>query len=190
VFCVPCGQTVHNCLCKSKRTRYQLIDISGPEFENVNVLGHDDGEVGQAEFDAASPELLALGMPVVYHPQAVVYSRRHQAPWTRPEDDTERAREPRSSTLTIEAANPRDLIQVHRARCTSAAGWMSQHIDHDAKFRSVGQFQSKANDAAGIPTGGRDQASLLQLERCSEWMRARAREHCDRHNEEVPTWAR
>jgi superfamily II DNA or RNA helicase len=47
-FCIPCGQTVYNCMCKSKRTRYQLIDISGPEFDRVNVLGHDDGEVGQA----------------------------------------------------------------------------------------------------------------------------------------------
>lgn len=190
VFCVPCGQTTSNCMCKSKRTRYQLIDISGPEFDNVNVLGHDDGEVSEPELTTASPELLSLGIPEVYHPQTVVYSRRHQAPWTRPEDDTERSREPRGSTLTVEAANPRDLIQVFRARCTSAAGWMSKHIDHDAKFRSVGQFQNKANDAVGIPTGGRDQASLLQLERCAEWMRARVLEHCDRHSEEMPSWVK
>ena len=80
-------------------------------------------------------------------------------------------------------------METYRARLRQTAGWMEKHIGHDERFISVGLFQANANDAGGIPKGGRDQATARQLATVSDWMSARVREHCKDHGEQVPAWA-
>lgn len=186
--CVACALSETDCTCQTRRSRYQLIDISAPEFDNVNVIGQSDGKVTEPELRSATPELLGLGVPEVYHPGAVVYSRRHQAPWTRPAAPAEESRSAPTATVTMEPAGPRDLVEVYRSRMHQAAKWMHVHIGHDSRYSSVEHFQSLANKEAFIPKGGRDQALPKQLKVAARWMCARIVEHCEHHGEEAPIW--
>jgi hypothetical protein len=67
---------------------------------------------------------------------------------------------------------------------------MSNHLEHDGRYATIGVFQGMANDAAGIPTGGRDLGTPEQLARCEDWMLARIREHGESHNCGIPKAAR
>lgn len=188
--CAQCGQPLPcGCItCFPPRgpagRRYELIDLSSPEFRSASVLGHDDGEVLGSELSAAVDELMALGIPAPYHPRAVVFGRRYRPPTPRYADP-----EP-SGGVTVEEAHPRDLNRAHRAQIDQAARWMAGHVGHDARYDTAGQFQYMANEVAFIRKGGRDQASPKQLRTCARWMCARIVEHCEQHGEAIPSWAR
>ena len=66
---------------------------------------------------------------------------------------------------------------------------MERHIRHVGRYRNVGEFQAKINDAGHIPTGGRDLASIRQLAAASSWACKQIREHCRARGESVPLWA-
>lgn len=193
--CQRCGRPKLDCICPPPppppRPRYEVMDLSRPEFHGANVLGHDDGEVTSSELDQALGELTGLGIPVPYHPRVVVWGRRHSTAPARRYAPTaaDPAPAPEPKTPTVTEANPRELNRMHRARLSKAAGWAKVHIGHDSRYVNVAQFQYFASDAADIPKGGRDQASTRQLEICFGWMRDRVVEHCRQFGEEVPSWA-
>lgn len=159
--------------------RYQLMNLTGPEFQLGHVLGHENGEVEAWELDAAREALNSWGIPSPYHLRAVAFNRNYQAPTPRYSD---------VDPVMVSDAHPRDMNRVYRAQLSQAAGWMYEHINHDARFSSAAVFQSMANDQAYIPKGGRDQASTIQLAAAVGWMLDRIMEHCIEMGEEVPSW--
>ena len=67
---------------------------------------------------------------------------------------------------------------------------MEKHIGHDTQFGSVGEFQYKVNQSAGIPKGGRDLATARQLATAAGYACARVREHCEAADHPpAPPWA-
>lgn len=190
-ICFLCGQPLP-CDCPPgppppppPPRRYELIDLAGAQFQFANVLGHDDGEVGASELNAATSELNGLGIPASYHPRALVFSRRYRPPTPSYADP-----EPPTGGVVVEEANPRDLNLAYRAKLDQSAKWMAKHIGHDSRFDNAGHFQYLANEVAFIRKGGRDQASPKQLGTCARWMCARIVEHCQEHGEVIPSWAR
>lgn len=198
VVCFRCSMPKAECICvgDGPRTqrggRYELINLSGPEFQQADVLGQPDGEVVAAELSSAEADLRGLGIPDVYHPRAIVFGRRYRpmtpiytatAPMMEPEA------EPQPPSVTVEEVNPRDLNQLYRRRLALAAGWMAKHVDHDDRYRSAEHFQFLANKAVGIEKGERDMADTRSLKRCGSWMCRQIRLHCKTHGEAVPSWA-
>jgi hypothetical protein len=125
-----------------------------------------------------------LAIPEPFAPRVAVIARRGNPAfrkYAKPEPEPQPEPAP---------ANPRELSGSYRARLQTAAGFMEKHIGHDPRFRSVGEFQAKANDAGTIPAGGRDLASLRQLAAASDWACLQVRQHCDDRGETIPLWAR
>ncbi len=182
--------------------RYELLDLSDPRLRSATVLTQDDGHVPATELAQVITHCKSVGIPETYAPRVAVVSRRYRPPVrvyatdseTDRQDTPEGAQHPPAEgdragqTVTIKA-DPRSLNHAHRARLAKAAGWMSEHIDHDTRYPHVASFQAKANQAAGIRAGGRDHATVQQMIQMANWMMARITEHCRRHGEPVPSWA-
>jgi hypothetical protein len=151
----------------------------------ATVLGHDDGDVSAAELEFFIQQCFGLGIPEPYAPRVAVAVRRG-TPALR-KYSTEKTG---STTVTETPAGPRDVVDAYRARLKLAAGFMEKHIGHDTSFRSVAEFQGKANDAGEIPAGGRDLAIVRQLAAASHWACSRVGRHCHDHGEQVPDWAK
>jgi hypothetical protein len=149
------------------------------------VLGEEDGEIPADELAPFFPDCQALGIPEVYVPRVAVVARRRRPP-LRIYAEEPVSPKPRP---TVTPLDPRSRNQAHRQQIHEGAKWMVYHVDHDAHFASVELFQWQANEAAGIPRGGRDQATAEQLKTCAEWMAARITEHCQQHQEPLPPWA-
>jgi superfamily II DNA or RNA helicase len=176
--------------------RYELLDLSDPRLRSATVLTQEDGNVLADELARYIVQCKEVGIPETYAPRVAVVSRRYRPPlrvYTANEQSSEPGASATTSSSTVKMAtttpaDPRSLNLAHRARLAKAAGWMIDHIDHDLRYASVGVFQAQANEAANVPRGGRDQASGAQLQAAAEWMMARIIEHCEAHNETVPSW--
>lgn len=154
--------------------RYQLVDLTGPVLHGATVLGAPDGEVLADELEDWNVQLAAVGVPLTYTPNIVVASRQvPQFPriYSEPEGG------PRSRS----AADPRTLNKLRRQRMTTLAGWMARHLDHDSRWAAPAWFQNEANDAAGIPRGGRDRATETELAAAEAWMTEKIFQHCEAH---------
>ena len=160
--------------------RYQVVNLTGPVLHGATVVGAPDGEVLADELADWNKQLAAVGVPLTYTPNIVVASR--QVPQF-PRIYSEPA--PPAAPARTEA-DARTRNKAHRQRIKSLAGWMAHHLDHDNRWRSMAFFQSDANDAAGIPTGGRDQASDTELAAVEAWMTARIFQHCEWNNCRTP----
>lgn len=187
--CFRCGQP-RPCACPKgpwdpPPRRYELMDLTGPQLQLADVLGHENGEVTKAELDTNADGLSAFGIAPPWHPNALAWARTSYQP------NVPRYGEPKepASTVVVDEPHPRDLNQMWRAKIDDAARWMAQHVVHDDRYPSVGYFQAAASREAFIPKGGRDQAAPKQLRTCAKWMCARIVEHCERHGEVVPPWA-
>jgi hypothetical protein len=168
-----------------RMARYELVDLSTLDLHSATVLGETDGTVMADELQTAIALCLELSIPEPYAPRLVVASRRlaQQAPLYV-------QRERSSSGLTERPADPRSINIARRKRVRALASWMSNHIDHDPRYTTIGVFQGQANSAGNIATGKRDSATAEQLELCEMWMLARVREHCDKHGCPLPGIAR
>lgn len=162
--------------------RYDVLSLDDPRLDGATVLGHDDGHVTAPELDHYIRECRALTIPEPFAPRVAVLARRGAPVFRKYAPPDTPPPEPRP-------ASPRDLSDTYRARLQRAAGFMEKHIGHDSGFRSVGEFQGKANDAGEIPQGGRDLATVRQLSAASGWACTRVRVHCREHGEPVPQWA-
>jgi superfamily II DNA or RNA helicase len=161
--------------------RFQLRELSAPDFRLATVLGEVDGDVLAAEYEEWKQALTPLGVPETYVPRVATAARRVRR--------FPRLYEPvEPSGPVVSDADPRTVNMAHRKRLTRLAGWMKMHVEHDSRYDNVGVFQGQANDAAGIPFGGRDQATHDQLATCAAWMTARIYEHCERWDEQPPSW--
>lgn len=178
--------------------RYELLDLSDPRLRRATVLTQTDGDVSAIELARTITQCQEVGIPETYAPRVAVISRRYTPP-LRVYSTDEQGTAPESlvgtttvvlaePVVTTAPADPRSLNRAHRSRITRAAGWMHEHLDHDSRYSHVGEFQSLANRAADIPRGGRDQASTDQLNAVADWMMARITEHCQAHNEPMPSW--
>jgi superfamily II DNA or RNA helicase len=166
--------------------RYELADMSSFDLRSATVLGEEDGTVPAAELQEALALCLDLSIPEVYAPRVAVAGRRlgprlplytKQSP-------------PAVTPLQARPADPRTLNIARRKRVSAIAQWMTHHVDHDPDCSSIAVFQGKANSAAGIPSGGRDQATPEQMAQCELWMIARVREHCAAHGCALPAAVR
>lgn len=162
--------------------RYDILSLDDPRLNGATVLGHEDGNVTLPELDHYLRECRMLNIPEPFVPRVAVLAKRG-APAFR------KYSEPEPGEQEPTPAGPRDLSDTYRARLQKAAGFMEHHIGHDERFRNVGEFQGKTNDAGEIPRGGRDLASVRQLSAASAWACARICEHCEDHGETVPMWA-
>lgn len=160
--------------------RYELLDLGDPELRGGTVLGQPDGDLEQPELSYYIEECNRVLIPETYALRVGVLAR--QGP---PATRTYSKEEP----PVAKPANPRDVVDMYRAKLRQASGWMERHIGHEARFPTVGVFQGKANDAGEIPAGGRDQATAQQLALAASWMCARIREHCEANEEQVPEFA-
>lgn len=179
--------------------RYELLDLSDPRLRQATVLTQADGDVPAAELALTIAACSQVGIPETYAPRVAVVSRRYRPPLRvySPEDETTAAGTAAAGGTSIAVsepvvsaaqADPRSLNRAHRARVTRAASWMHEHLDHDQRYDHIGSFQNLANQAAGIPRGGRDHATTAQLTAVADWMIVRIIEHCQTHDEPVPSW--
>jgi len=153
--------------------RYQVVDLTGPVLQGATVVGAPDGEVLADEMADWNVQLSAVGVPLTYTPNIVVASRQVPKFPRIYESPSAQAQTGRSS------ADPRTLNKKHRQRITALASWMAHHIDHDSRWGNMGWFQNEANEAAGIPRGGRDQATDTQLAAAEAWMVGNILGHCE-----------
>lgn len=184
-----CQAPAAGCICGSQPAppglrRYDVLAVDDPRLDGATVLGHEDGHVPALELDHYIRECNALVIPEPFAPRVAVLARRG-APAFRKYSKPEQ--EPDAEPVS---ANPRDLSDTYRARISKAAGFMEKHIGHEARFRSVGEFQGKINDAGGIPQGGRPGASLREIAAASDWACQQISQHCEDRGEPVPVWAR
>jgi hypothetical protein len=177
--------------------RFEVLDLSGPVLRGANVLAAENGEVPAAELDEWIIQLRAVGVPEVYAPGAAVAARQvNFFPRIYSRDEGSTAQSKTTSTRGVPSArpadsrevSPRELNRAHRAHLDRLARWMSRHVDHDNRYQNISAFQALANEAAGIPTGGRDMASPDQLANAEVWMTARVIEHCRTRDEDLPKW--
>ena len=157
--------------------RFSLRDLSAPDFRNATVLGEEDGDVPRAEYEEWQQQLEGLNVPITYTPRIAVAARRVQR--------FPRIYEQPAAAPVQVTSDPRAVNVAQRSRLRQLSGWMQHHVEHDREFANVGVFQGQANDAAGIPQGGRDHATGDQLATAAAWMTARIYEHCQRM-EEIP----
>jgi len=153
---------------------FSLLGLSDPQLISANVLDQEDGEVLAPELDHYLAACANIGIPQTFAPRIAVIARRPPPSWKTYSRD-----EP----LTAMPANPRDVNLAHRARINELTRYMVAHISHEKRFQDVRQFQAKANEAAGIPNGARDQADNDKLKLLWSWVRDRVVEHCQTHNE-------
>lgn len=185
----PCLFPDTDCLCSAALRppglrRYDVLDVDDPRLDGATVLGHEDGHVLRPELDYYIRECANLVIPEPFAPRVAVLVRRGTP--------TVQGYEGPGASVgpLITAAAPRDLSDTYRSRLRQAAGFMEKHIRHEARYRNVGEFQAKVNDAGQIPSGGRDLALVRQLAAASSWACERISEHCETHGEPIPGWAR
>lgn len=162
--------------------RYDLVEMSEAMLRTATVLGEPDGEVDADELDRVLELCVQMGIPEPYAPRVAVVARRAQAAapiYTRTD----------TIPVSVEPTDPRTLNKALRERIKVAAQWMAVHQAHDSTYPNVQIFQGKANDAAGIPAGGRDKATPEQLRKCGAWMVAQVKAHCKALDEPYPQWA-
>lgn len=155
--------------------RYQVIDLTSPILHGATVVGAPDGEVSADELADWEVQLAARGVPLTYTPNIVVAARQV------PKFPRIYAEDPVESASTRTPADPRTANKMHRQRATTLARWMAGHLDHDDRWDEVSWFQNEANEIAGIPKGGRDQATETQLGLVEAWMTEKIIQHCDAH---------
>jgi len=165
--------------------RYELLNLTDPRLNSATVLGEQDGEIPADELAPVFRDCQVLGIPKVYVPRVAVVARRRRPPLPIYADGPT----PPKPDPTTTPLDPRSRNLAYRAQIQEAAKWMAYHVDHDMRFDSVEVFQARANRAAGIPRGGRDQATAEQLKTCADWIAARVAEHCRHHEELPPAWA-
>jgi superfamily II DNA or RNA helicase len=164
--------------------RFEILDLSGPVMRGANVIGSAHGEVDVGELNEWQTHLAAMGVPVVYAPGVIVAARAvNWFPRIYSRDD-----EVSSKQTSSREASPREMNHGHRQHLNRLSRWMAQHITHDDRWANVPAFQALANEAAGIPNGRRDMASVEELAMAEVWMTARILEHCRTHDEPTPTW--
>lgn len=165
--------------------RFSLIDLSAPTLRGATVLGEDDGDVSPEELAEVARHLKALHLDEVLAARVAVVTRRvRRFPrlYNTPA-------EPTAKTPTARELNPREHNIALRTRLKQMAGWMNFHVAHDDRFATIGVFQGMANDAAGLPTGGRDQADADQLASVIAWMTVRIAEHTATYEKcHAPEW--
>jgi superfamily II DNA or RNA helicase len=157
--------------------RYQLTDIGTLDLHSATVLGEDDSTVMVDELNAALAVCLEVSIPEVYAPRVAIASRKmgNRLPLYTATHFPDMA----STGVQEWPADPRALNKARRSRINPIASWMQHHVEHDARYDSVGTFQIKGNLAAGLPAArGRDMATPDQLAIVEDWMLARVREHC------------
>ena len=161
--------------------RYQVVDLTSPILQGATVVGANDGEVSADELADWNVQLAVRGVPLTYTPNIVVAARQiPKFPRIYAEDL------PDGSTRRT-AADPRTINKIHRQRATTLARWMAGHLEHDDRWQEPSWFQNDANAFAGIPKGGRDQATEIQLGMVEAWMTEKIIEHCDKHDCLPPT---
>jgi len=153
---------------------FSLLGLSDPQLISANVLDQEDGEVLAPELDHYLAACANIGIPQTFAPRIAVIARRPPPSWRTYS---------RGEPLSAMPANPRDVNLAHRARINELTRYMVAHIGHETRFQDVRQFQAKANEAAGIPNGERDQADNDKLKLLWSWVRDRVVEHCQAHNE-------
>lgn len=186
----PCLFPQSECLCSiydpaPQLRRYDVLAVDDPRLDGATVLGQADGHVPVLELNHYIEECRRLVIPEPFAPKIAVLVRRSGG-------GANFATYGRTATAAppeTQPASPRDLSDTYRTRLKKAAGFMEKHIGHDKNFRTVAEFQGKVNDAAGIPKGGRDLATVRQLSTGSSWACACVRRHCAAHGEQVPDWA-
>ena len=165
--------------------RYQLVDMSTLDLHSATVLGEFDGTVMADELREVIALCLELSIPEVYAPRVAVATRR-----ATPKLPLYTQATPKAPGLTSTQADPRSLNKARRTRITAVANWMTNHLEHDSRYTTIGTFQYQANNAAGIRQGERGSASTQELAVVESWMLARVREHCDTHGCALPAAAR
>lgn len=176
---------------RESQPAFDIIDLTAPVLRSATVMGQEDGEVQASELAAWVAQLQPLGVPEVYAPAVAVASRKMPAFPRIYSVDRAAPREPKAPTRT--APDPRTLNKLRRAHLDRMAKWFGWHPGHEGvpqeeARRTIGIFQGKANDAAGIPSGGRDMASDVQLAAAEAWMTDTIYSHCNRTGCEVPSW--
>ncbi|KQR08579.1 hypothetical protein ASF78_20270 [Cellulomonas sp. Leaf334] len=165
--------------------RYQLVDMSTLDLHSATVLGEFDGTVMADELREVIALCLELSIPEVYAPRVAVAARR-----ATPKLPLYTQAVPKPPGLTTTQADPRSLNKARRSRITAVSNWMTNHLDHDSRYSTIGTFQYQANNAAGIRQGERGDAGSKELAEVEVWMLARVREHCNTHGCALPTAAR
>lgn len=156
--------------------RYQVVDLTEPVLHGATVVGAPDGEVLADELEDWNVQLAARGVPLTYTPNIIVAARQvPQFPRIYSAPETDEA----SPETTTKPADPRTLNKAHRKRLTTLTNWMAHHLEHDDRWANMGWFQNEANDAAGIPRGGRDQASATELAAAQAWVTEKILQHCE-----------
>jgi hypothetical protein len=159
--------------------RFRLLDLSDPVFQNATVVGEVDGDIPAIEMAEWERELESLGVPLPFVPRVALASRRvRRFPrlYSTPEVDD----------VNVTEADPRTINKQLRAQLKQISGWMHRHVDHDAHWKDIAEFQYRANQAGGYKT--RDLASHDQLAAAIAWMTMRVYEHCENNDETVPSW--
>lgn len=165
--------------------RYQLADMSTLDLHSATVLGEADGTVLADELRDMIALCLELSIPEVYAARVAVATRR-----VTPKLPLYTQTAPTKVGLVETPADPRSLNKARRSRISPIASWMSNHVDHDDRYSTIGVFQGQANSAAGIAQGQRPDATSEQLAMVEDWMLASVREHCNTHGCALPGAAR
>jgi superfamily II DNA or RNA helicase len=170
----------------AREYRFHLVELSSAVLTGATVANEADGEVAAQELLDFEVALNRVHVPAVYAPQVAVAARQVRATFPRIYSEPTLPVE-RSAPRTTRA-NPRDVNHALREAITTRAKWMAQHLEHDTRYHNPGVFQGKANDAAGIPKGARQDATPEQLQLVLAWMTSRAREHVGEYGCAAPAW--
>lgn len=165
--------------------RYQLADMSTLGLHSATVLGESDGTVLADELREMIALCLELSIPEVYAARVAVAARR-----ATPKLPLYTQATPARVGLVEKPADPRSLNKARRSRISPIASWMSNHVEHDERYSTIGVFQGQANSAAGIAQGKRSDATPEQLATVEDWMLSSVRQHCTTHGCALPTAAR
>jgi superfamily II DNA or RNA helicase len=143
--------------------------------------------------DALGIELESVGVPAVYSPRFMAAAKRaaQNLRDARPFDSVS-ADVTVLEQLTADAAEaavgtvsrPREAVTVSviseeetakhlQSQLRKSAGWWQRNGDSD-----IANFQSDINSAAGIPTGGRESASAVQLTNALQYAKRRILARC------------
>lgn len=165
---------------------FHFVSADSPALDTV-MLPAEHEEVSVSELDQIVAQLRNLNVPEVYAPRVAVVARRHA-----PNTVLRHYESPKDEVVVVtdaRDANPKQINKIWRERLKIGASWAAVNMTDHPQFRNVGQFQSAANAAAGIPYQGRDHATADELRVAYGWMQARVREYCRGRGLEPPEWS-
>ncbi|WP_263254231.1 DEAD/DEAH box helicase [Saccharopolyspora rosea] len=168
--------------------RFELRELDDPQLRSLIVLDQEDGEVGVGELNRVRKECEQNSVPGTFAGRiALIHRRLAQVTDVDLHDDEDD--EDLAMTLATAAAGTPDLVRSYRDRISKAVTWMRRHIEHDARYASIGVFQALANARAGVDEGRRTHATAAELASIADYMLQQICTHCREFNEKVPSWA-